>query len=246
MSPKPADPAIRTALLEVAARIIAAEGSSKLTLRRLAQEVGTSTMAIYTHFGGMTELRRQVRREGFARLGAHLGAVEVTGDPVADYLVLGWAYYTNATTYPDLYRAMFMDGPVDAADADAGLDTFAQCVAGAQRCLDGGRFDRADAVDLATQAWALLHGVASLQLAHLLSTEEAVASLRSATLNLFTAFGDDPRSLGRSMERATKRIGGDPPGSHGAPNAARSSPFSTLPAPLRGKPSAKTTDLGTL
>jgi AcrR family transcriptional regulator len=206
VSPKTADPAVRSALLETAARIIAAEGSGKLTLRRLAQEVGTSTMAVYTHFGSMTELRRQVRREGFARLGARLEAVETTGDPVADYIVLGWAYYTNATTYPDLYRAMFMDGPVDAEDAGAGLETFAQCVAGVQRCLDGGRFDPADAVELATQTWALLHGIASLQLAHLLSREAALASLRDTALNLFRAFGDDPRALGRSWARAVERI----------------------------------------
>jgi AcrR family transcriptional regulator len=198
-------------LLETAARIIAAEGSGKLTLRRLAGEVGTSTMAVYTHFGGMTELRREVRREGFARLGAFLGAVETTDDPVADFLVLGWAYYTNATTYPDLYRAMFMDGPVDAADADAGLDTFDQCVAGARRCVEGGRFAPADPVELATQVWALLHGIVSLRLAHLLAPDQADASLRTATVTMFTAFGDDPDALHRSRVQAATRVATDPP-----------------------------------
>ena len=207
MSPKPADAHVRTALLETAAHIVAAEGSGGLTLRRLAREVGTSTMAVYTHFGGMTELRREIRHEGFARLGADLAAVEATGDPVADFLVLGWAYYTNGTTDPDLYRAMFMDGPVDARDAGAGLDTFEQCVAAAQRCIDGGRFDPADALDLATQAWAMLHGIVSLQLAHLLPADQASAALLASGHNLFRAFGDDPRSLGRSLARAQERIG---------------------------------------
>ncbi len=211
MSPKPADPTVRMALLETAARIIAAEGSGKLTLRRLASEVGTSTMAVYTHFGGMTELRREVRREGFSRLGAFLGAVETTDDPVADFLVLGWAYYTNATTYPDLYRAMFMDGPVDAADADAGLDTFDQCVAGARRCVEAARFAPADPVELATQVWALLHGIVSLRLAHLLAPAQADASLRTATLTMFIAFGDDPDDLHRSLARAAARLATDPP-----------------------------------
>src|SRR5688572_29989951 len=114
--PKAADPAVRVALLESAARIIAEEGPSRLTLRRLANEVGASTMVVYTHFGSMPEVRREVRREGFARLGAQLAAVEVTGDPVADYFVLGWAYFRNGTQDPNLYRAMFLDGPVDAED----------------------------------------------------------------------------------------------------------------------------------
>ena len=122
-------------------RIIATEGLGKLTLRRLAHEVGTSTMAIYTHFGGMTELRREIRREGFARLGAREAAVATTGDPVADVWALGVAYYGNAIQNPNLYQAMFMDGPVDEADADAGLETFGQLVTAVQRCIDAGRFE---------------------------------------------------------------------------------------------------------
>ena len=61
---------LRPALIEAAARLIATEGADGLTLRRVADEVGTSTMAVYTCFGGMPELRRAVRREGFARLAA--------------------------------------------------------------------------------------------------------------------------------------------------------------------------------
>ena len=120
MSPKTADPAVRTALLEGAARLIATEGSAGLTLRRLADDVGTSTMAVYTHFGGMQNLRQEVRREGFARLRAHLEAVHPTGDPVADLGRLGWAYHDNALENPNLYRAMFMDHPEPAGPTASG------------------------------------------------------------------------------------------------------------------------------
>ncbi|MGH9137362.1 MAG: TetR/AcrR family transcriptional regulator [Acidimicrobiales bacterium] len=205
MSPKPADPAVRTALLETAAHLIATEGLGKLTLRRLASEVGTSTMAVYTHFGGMDELRRAVRREGFARLGAHLSAVERTNDPVADYIVLGWAYYTTGAENPDLYRAMFMDGPVDEADAGMGVETFEQCVAAVQRCIDAGRFSVDNAVDAAMQQWAMMHGIVSLQIAHLVQPAEALGCLTKA-IDVFTAYGDDRRALGRSRKRAFDRI----------------------------------------
>lgn len=204
--PKAADPAVRTALLEAAARVIAEEGPRALTLRRLANEVGSSTMAVYTHFGSMTEVRREVRREGFARLGDRLSAVERTGDPVADYFVLGWAYYLSGTQEPNLYRAMFLDGPVDAEDAEVGLDTFAQCIDAAQRCIDAGRFTVTDSLDVATQLWALLHGVVSLQLSHLLVEEGALLSLAEGARNLFRAYGDDPRALGRSVTRSRERI----------------------------------------
>lgn len=205
VSPRTPDPGVRIALLETAARILATEGPGKLTLRRLAHEVGTSTMAIYTHFGGMTELRREIRREGFARLGARQAAVASTGDPVADVWALGMAYYGNAIENPNLYQAMFMDGPVDGGDAGVGLETFGQLVAAVRRCIDAGRFDPADPVGLATQLWALVHGLVTLQLAHLLPADRALPCLAAGARNLMSAFGDDPRAVGSSIARAADR-----------------------------------------
>jgi AcrR family transcriptional regulator len=205
MSPRPADPGVRMALLETAARIIATEGLGKLTLRRLAHEVGTSTMAIYTHFGGMTELRREIRREGFARLGARQAAVAITGDPIADLYAMGSAYHSNAIENPNLYQAMFMDGPVDDADAGVGLETFDQLVTTVQRGIDAGRLDPADPVGLATQLWALVHGFVALELAHLLPPDRALACLDAGARNLITGFGDEPRAFGRSVARAVQR-----------------------------------------
>src|SRR3954452_4400703 len=155
---------LRSALIEAAAQLIATEGAAGLTLRGVADAVGTSTMAIYTHFGGMPELRRAVRREGFARLAEHLAAVRETEDAVADLALLGRAYYDNALSNPHLYRVMFMEQPLDEADAAARTETFEVLVAAMQRCIEDGRFAPADAADLATQFWALGHGVVSLQL----------------------------------------------------------------------------------
>jgi AcrR family transcriptional regulator len=205
MSPRSADPGIRIALLETAAQIIATEGPGKLTLRRLAHEVGTSTMAIYTHFGGMTELRREIRREVFARLGARQAAVATTGDPVADVWALGMAYYGNAIENPNLYQAMFMDGPVDEGDAGVGLETFDQLVTAVRRCIAAGRFDPADPVGLATQLWALVHGLVTLELANLLPRNRVLPCLAAGARNLMSAFGDDPGAVGSSIARATDR-----------------------------------------
>ena len=183
MSPKIADPAVRTALLENAARLIATEGTTGLTLRRLAEETGTSTMAVYTHFGGMQSLRDEVRREGFARLRAHLEFVEATNDPVADLARLGREYHDNARENPHLYRAMFMDrAPLEnseASDDDIGLDTFDLLVAGVRRCMDATRFSPADPVPLALQLWSAAHGVMALVLSGLLEDDLALATLDS-------------------------------------------------------------------
>jgi len=192
MSPKPADPEIRVALVETAARLIATEGLAGLTLRRLTREVGTSTMAVYTHFGSMDELRRAIRREGFARLSEHLTGVPVSDDPVADLTMLGRAYWMNAVENPNLYRAMFMDGPTGLDEAGVGLETFDVLVDTVQRCIDAGRFDPGEALSRAIQVWGLIHGLVTLSLAQLLTAEDAMASLRDGANNLFLAFGDSP------------------------------------------------------
>jgi AcrR family transcriptional regulator len=207
VSPKVADPAMRTALIEHAARLIAEEGPDALTLRRLAAEVGASTMAIYTHFGGMDELQRQVRIEAFARLAQHLGGVEATDDPVADLVVLGRAYHVNASSNPNLYRVMFMERmPADEAETTHDTPTFRLLVDSVARCLAAGRFHPAEPLAVANQLWALSHGVAALHLAGIVDAGQAVATLEALSRNVMVGFGDTPARLEASFGRARARI----------------------------------------
>src|SRR5436309_7203438 len=146
-----ADNGMRPALIEAAARLIATQGAAGLKLRRVAEEVGTSTMAIYTHFGGMPELRRAVRAEWFARLTHRLAGVRESEDPVADLVFLGVAYAENATRNPHLYRATFMDVALDEADAHAHMATFDVLTRAIERSSAARRFAPADAAQLAFQ-----------------------------------------------------------------------------------------------
>src|SRR5438067_6373805 len=183
------DSGLRDALIESAAHLIATEGPTRLTLRRLAETVGTSTMAIYTHFGGMPELRRAVRREGFARLTASVVAVAYTDDPLADLARICRAYYENAATNPDLYRIVFMEQALDEADAVIGSESFRVLVTGVERCIAAGIFDDADATELATQLWAVGHGGVTLQLAGLLAPDQAARCLLGALRELCASYG---------------------------------------------------------
>jgi AcrR family transcriptional regulator len=210
VSPKVADPAMRTALIENAARLVAEEGHDALTLRRLAGEVGASTMVVYTHFGGMDDLRAELRREAFDRLGQHLGGVDETDDPVADLIVMGWAYHTNAMTNPHLYRIMFMDRPIDCDEGESRIDasTFAMLLSGVARCIDAGRFRPAGPLDLAQQIWAMSHGVASLVLAGIFTDDAAMVCLNGSAASLLLGFGDEPERLQASAVRALPRMPG--------------------------------------
>lgn len=201
--PKLADPAVRTALLEAAARQIATGGSGSLTLRRLTEEVGTSTMGVYTHFGGMQNLRQEIRREGFTRLRDHLDAVVPSRDPLADVARLGWAYYDNALENRHLYRVMFLDHH-EPADDVVGLDTFDTLVAVVARCIEDGRFAAAEPFDVALQLWTAVHGLVTLELSGLIAPELAVEMLMTTWRTLFLGFGAEPKALARSLAKGRR------------------------------------------
>ena len=203
MSPKTADPAVREGLVEAAARLIALR--EPLTTRRVAAEVGTSTMAVYTHFGSMEELRRAVRLEGFTRLAKHLENVAPSDDPLVHLVRLGDAYCRNALENPDVYRVMFMESPVDEEDAGVGLDTFETLVAGVQRCVDAGVFT-GDAWSLATQVWAAAHGVVALHIAQRLTVDDGFELLMTTTKNLMVAFGAEPDAVDKAMAAASTAV----------------------------------------
>ncbi len=206
MSPKSADPDVRRALIEASARLLAKEGPAALSTRRLATEVGTSTMSVYTHFGGMDELQRAVREEGFQRLTSYLESVPTTRDPVADLSALGWAYCFNAIANPHLYRAIFLEAPIDERDGAIGRPTFEQLIKTVGRCIEAGRFQRADPESLAIQLWTAAHGMICAVFAHVLTLEEITEHFSAMARNLYVGFGDDSSAALRSIERARRRM----------------------------------------
>jgi Tetracyclin repressor-like, C-terminal domain len=157
----------------------------------------------------LDELRREVRREGFARLAEHLAEVQRSGDPVADLFHIGWAYHRSATANPNLYRVMFLEKALDERDATVGDDAFGVLVDGVGRCIASGRFAPVDPLALAMQLWALTHGLVTLELFGHLPRAEVLGCLDAAARNLFGAYGDDPRATGRSVAAARRRWGED-------------------------------------
>src|SRR5687767_2427375 len=98
---------VRARLIAAAAKILAEGGPESVSVRRVAAEIGTSTMAVYTHFGGKPELLRAVCIEGFRHLAERLAEVEATDDAIADIAALGRAYRRSALEDPHLFAAMF-------------------------------------------------------------------------------------------------------------------------------------------
>jgi AcrR family transcriptional regulator len=198
--PRSADPAVRTALVEAAAEMLA--GRATVTARSLAHATGSSTTALYTHFGGMPGLWRAVRQEGFTRLGRRLASVSRTEDPVRDLAALGAVYVLSAQTDPHLYRAMF-DAAGDLEDPAAADALFGGLVDCAERARQAGRFDETvDPLAVATRFWAAGHGLAMLVLTAVLPVDAIATHGPELAVGVFTAAGDEP---GRC--RASTRAG---------------------------------------
>lgn len=206
MSPRAANPATRAELIDVAARLLAEEGAQALTVRRLAGEVGTSTMAIYTQFGGMEELQRAVRFEGYARLARRMAEVPAMRDPVAELAAVGFAYCDNGLRNPNLYRAMFLEGTFEAEELEVCAATFQRLVDAVDRCIAAGRFRPADSWRLATRFWIMAHGVISVVLPGLVGLEDGTGDLVAMATHLCAGFGDDPRAAARSVQRGRRAM----------------------------------------
>lgn len=200
MSPRPADPDARDRLLRAAAHVLAEEGARALTTRRLAAEAGTSTMAVYTRFGGMEKVREAVRTEGFARLGAALDATGCTDDPVRDLVAAGATYLRFGLREPDLYRAMFLDPPRSPDAGVVGHGTFGRLVAAVRRCVDAGRFSATgEPLGWAVQLWTMRHGLVSLATVGLMPSDQVGLHAADMSLRLFVGYGDDPGAAEASV-----------------------------------------------
>ncbi len=206
----PAD--IRMQLVEAAARMLAEEGVEAVTARRVTAEVGTSTMAVYTHFGSMDELLAEVWREGFARFGAELERGASTDDPVADWMTQGWGYRHFARREPHLYKVMFGEGMLalrrgQPESAEAAMATFRSLLGRLERCVGAGRFAIDDVVLAGEIVWAASHGHAVIELTgyHEALGRDAVTAFREGLFRLAVGFGDEPDRARSSLDRSLRR-----------------------------------------
>ncbi|MEV5573150.1 TetR/AcrR family transcriptional regulator [Spirillospora sp. NPDC052269] len=218
MSPRRADPNVRPALIDVGARLLAEEGPTALSARRVAGEVGCSTMAVYTHFGGMSGLVQEMVHVGFTRLRDCLDRVAETGDPVADMALLGRAYRHNGLENPHLYAVMFgasslASFSLSESDRQHGRYTLAGVARCAGRCIDVGRFEDDDPMLVANQMWIAVHGVVALELGgYLVEPYDADQCFEAQLTGLMVSAGDAREDAGHSVrvsrERLTREVGG--------------------------------------
>ena len=194
MSREPTETDVRRRLIEVAADILSEEGPAALSARRLARDAGTSTMAVYTHFGGMPALVRAVVAEGFARLYDRVAEVEPSDDPLADLVASAVAYRAHALADPHLFSVMFGSASLGkyrltTEELEVGLAAFDQLADIVARVMAAGAIRPGDPRAVAGQFWAALHGYVMIEisgLSHVVEDPEAEI-LQPLLANLLTA-----------------------------------------------------------
>ena len=211
MSPRRADPELPANLIETAAQLIAEEGPGALSTRRLAAETGTSTMAVYTYFGGMDDLVRAMVEEGFRKLDDRMSAVAETEDPASDVAALGQAYRRNALEHRHLYSVMFGGSNLAGfrltdEDRQHGRYTLEILVKTVARCMAAGRFSAGNAELVAHQMWIAVHGLVTLELGgYLIEPFDADVCFDAQIRSLLIGAGDEAAAATRSVAASRAR-----------------------------------------
>lgn len=93
------------ALLDAAEKILDAEGVGGLTVRRVADQVGVSTRAVYSTLGSKEGLLQALGVRAFVTLGSMVDALPRTSDPAADLVSAGVdGFRAFAIGHPALFR----------------------------------------------------------------------------------------------------------------------------------------------
>lgn len=168
--PKGEGHARRAEILAAAERIFVEVGYEGATIRKIADEVGLSSTALYMHFSEKSEILHEICRLAFARLQAANAAVIAEGGPPEAVLrKLMEAYVDFGFDNPNAYRLTYLTRPIEARD---GAQSAAQMLGGelfrhfealVAEVGAAGRL-RGDARASAQTLWAGSHGVVSLMI----------------------------------------------------------------------------------
>jgi AcrR family transcriptional regulator len=204
----------RARLLTAALQTVEDSGPEALRARALTAQVGASTQALYTHFGGMPGLLEALVADGFSRFAHYVAQVPESEDPVADFYAKGRAYGAWALVHPRLYQLMFglsgdelrrhagleiaVTGPVaNSPEAQSAVNVLVRSMT---RVEQSGRIDPVDPVVAAGQFLSATHGYLLLEIAGVFGPEgDGLGIIRLLAINLMVGLGDSRAAATESL-----------------------------------------------
>jgi len=160
--------------LATARRLLEAEGPGAVTMRRIADEMGIRAPSLYKHYPDKRSLEAALKAEGLREFGAALSsALAKAGSPIG---AIAGAYRSYALEHPHLYR-LTNDDELPRDLLPPGLE---ESVAAPLIAVFGSR-------DKTRVAWALAHGLVSLELSRRFPPDADLARVWQAAVRALEA-----------------------------------------------------------
>jgi len=159
----------RGEILEAAQRIFLAEGYQGATIRKIADEVGVSSTALYMHFKDKDEILLEISDGAITRLleiNSEISARPI--DPVVRVRMMLDAYMDFALQNSNAYQLVFCAhiGMISEAKAEAAMELGDRCFekfsAVVAEIAASGRLRTGSAKSAAQTLWAGCHGLVAL------------------------------------------------------------------------------------
>jgi AcrR family transcriptional regulator len=202
--PREHDERMRAALLDAAERMVEAGGAEALSVRALADEVGTTTRAVYSVFGSKDGLLEALAGRLFELLAAAVDEIALTEDPRADLIAAALhGFRRTALDHPFLYQLVFLqvvpDLQVGPTFDDVAHSAFARLEHLVARVVAG---NDDDARQLAQVVHALTEGLATMEARGALgSADDAAETWQRALTTLLAGVPQPARGATRARRR---------------------------------------------
>ena len=180
-------------ILSAARALFEREGAGAVSMRRVAEAVGITPMAIYRHFPNRDALLKRISDDSFGDIAHRWEALRGTSDAIARLMAIQRIYLDYALAQPHMFDHAFSAPREDArrfpgdfrARRSPTLNVVHDTVVEAQ---DAGLLRAGDPWDIAMTLWAQSHGLVALYRAGRFNYDERE----------FRAFYD--ASLGRLLD----------------------------------------------
>ena len=160
----------RAEILAAAERIFVEHGYEGATIRKIADEVGLSSTALYMHFADKSEMLHEICRGTFeALIASHQQILAEDEPPEARLRRMIEAYIKFGFENPNAYRLTYLTRPVEAREGaqsvaqETGAELFRVFVAVVEEAVAAGRM-QGDPATIAQVIWASGHGIVSLRI----------------------------------------------------------------------------------
>lgn len=158
----------RAEILVAAERIFVEHGYEGATIRKIADEVGLSSTALYIHFPDKGAILQEICRTAFETLiSANQAIVEATDAPEDRLRRMLTAYVEFGFANPNAYRLIYLTRPLEARDGAEnaaqrlGAELFGSFADVVEQVARAGNL-KTDAKVAAQVFWAGVHGIVSL------------------------------------------------------------------------------------